>query len=45
MDSVNEIFTDWNKNRVNNTRCKYFKYFGYISKLLEFALTKNAIWK
>lgn len=45
INNVDEIKTSWNKCRVNSIRCQYYKYFGYISKLLKYSLVDKMYWK
>lgn len=45
IDTIDEVKTSWNKNRVNSIRCQYYKYFGYISKLLNYSLVDKMFWK
>lgn len=42
LKDTDDLYNDWSNCRSNDeNKCKYYKYFGYISKLLHFALFKK----
>ena len=42
LKETDDIYNDWSLCRANDeNKCKYYKYFGYISKILKFSLFKK----